>query len=354
MQLQRTLLLIAFAEQTIATPLDHRHSFVIPWLSLLKRSEPPPECTDASATEEQGCFKLQDASGQDVQFALAPEQSFDGEDGNGTKGTAVHCILQNGTDIAVKQYTDENDYSAEKCKEGFSLYQELEENEHILKSLACGTVKGNPAHAMEFAADGTLSSRIESGSYTGKEKEKDMKDVASQILNGIAAMHSKQIAHGAMSEDNVVFSGDTAKITGLENACKEQACNGTMPSGPNGTASPGKRPNPASVTAHSANMDPETLKASSTVDLFANDVWTVARMFVHMTTGVAVPDTDSEEMRKIWDYDNADIRRDWILKQWPDFSDEFAELLADLFCKEPERVKMDALAEDFNEVQIYC
>ena len=90
------------------------------------------------------------------------------------------------------------------------------------------------------------------------------------------------------------------------------------------------------------------------IDPYGNDVWTLARMFIYMTTGEELPNTDTAEMREIWENDDADKRVELIKKKWPGFTQEFAELLGDIFCRQNQRIKMDQFKDDFQDMKIYC
>lgn len=89
------------------------------------------------------------------------------------------------------------------------------------------------------------------------------------------------------------------------------------------------------------------------IDPYGNDVWTLARMIIRMTTGKRFPNTKTAEGRAIWENNNADKRAELIMKKYPDFSQEFAELLGDIFCRQNQRIKMDKFKESFQAVDIY-
>lgn len=240
MHLLKTLLATAVVQQTVAIPINPEPSLLLRSFSLIERGDPPPQCADDAATEEQGCFTLQDASNKDVRFALAPGQSFDQGIGQGHFSKVAHCVLKDGQDIAVKRFLRAPENYREVNEKSFQFLKELEGNEHIVKAFARGIVQGKVALAMELAPDGDAESRKKQGEFKGKENEKKMKDVGNQILDALAHMHSKGIAHLDIQEGNVVFIKDTAKVIDFDYALKDTKYRNSVPGGDGGDAAPGK------------------------------------------------------------------------------------------------------------------
>ena len=240
MHLLKTLLASALVQQVISIPLNPEPSLLLRSLSLIERGDPPPQCADEAATEEQGCFTLQDASNKDVRFAFAPGQSFDQGIGKGYFARVARCVLKDGQDIAVKQFKIASEEREEMAERSFDFLKELEGNEHIVKAIARGKVQGKPAYAMELAQDGTIESRSDAEEYKGKEKEEAMKDVGNQVLDGLAWMYSKKIAHLDIQVGNFAFKGDTVKVIDFDFACKDRECLGSVPGGNGGRGAPGK------------------------------------------------------------------------------------------------------------------
>ncbi|KAF2790971.1 kinase-like protein [Melanomma pulvis-pyrius CBS 109.77] len=343
MHLLQTLVLPTLFQQSIAVPLGLAAPPIFPShgskatgiatstlstferLSPLKRGIPPPECADKDATEEQGCFTLKDASGNEVRFALAPGQSFATGIGSGNGGSVAQCVLADGRDIAVKQYRWA---TITKVEKEFAFMQDLKENEHIVTAIALGNVQGKPAMAMELL-DGDIVKRVQEGEWKGKENEKAMRDFADQLLDGLAYMHSKDITHSDLFPRNIAFKGDTAKIIDFDWARKGVKF--------------------ATMVPDVRQVPEGYLKIS--IDLKKNDAWVLAKLFVQMTTGDTMPII---EMRAIWEPDDADKRVEQIKKRWPDFTPEFAELLGDIFCKQDDRLTVEKFKEDFAGVNIYC
>ncbi|KAF2121022.1 kinase-like domain-containing protein [Lophiotrema nucula] len=358
MHLLQTLVLPTLFQQTIAVPLGLAAPPIFPphaikatgiatsTLSIferlypLKRGIPPPECADKDATEEQGCFTLKDASGNDVHFALAPGQSFATGIGSGNGGSVAHCVLADGRDIAVKQYGRAKMEAVEK---EFAFMQELKDNEHIVTAIALGNVQGKPSMAMELL-DGDITTRVKEGKWKGKENEKAMKDFANQVLDALAYMHSKDITHSDLFLRNIAFKGDTAKIIDFDWAHKGVKFAEKVPMADWGRQAP---------EGYVDLKIPEP-RPKMNIDLKKNDVWAIANVFLYMTTGVIVPKISKPEMRAIWEPDDSDKRVEQIKKRWPDFTPEFAELLGDIFCKQDDRLTMEKFKEDFADVKIYC
>jgi serine/threonine protein kinase len=174
-----------------------------------------------------------------VRFALAPGKTFQGEEslGAGVFGSVAQCVLEDGTDVAVKQYKSADSPGAERS---FNTMKTLEGNEYIVKTYGFGTIQNKAALAMELAPDGTIQSRIERGDYKGKEKEQKMKEVGSKLLEGFTYMHSKSIAHRDIHNGNVVFKGDTPKVVDFDFACELTQCIKFVPGGNGGQAAPGR------------------------------------------------------------------------------------------------------------------
>lgn len=82
-------------------------------------------------------------------------------------------------------------------------------------------------------------------------------------------------------------------------------------------------------------------------------------MFIRMTTGQGFPEpghfpnSGSERMVEIVVTDDANKRVEEIKKEWPDFSQEFAELLGDILCEQDRRMSMREFKEGFQDVTIY-
>jgi serine/threonine protein kinase len=111
--------------------------------------------------------------------------------------------------------------------------------------LSCSKREGKltldqPALVMELAPDDGLATRLKRGDYKGKDKEEAFKDVGKQVLEGVAYMHSKTIAHRDLWEDNIAFKGDEVRIIDFDYACKGGGCVETVPGGQRGTAAPGE------------------------------------------------------------------------------------------------------------------
>lgn len=90
------------------------------------------------------------------------------------------------------------------------------------------------------------------------------------------------------------------------------------------------------------------------IDPYGNDVWTLATMLIRMTTGEKFPNVKQGDILAIWQNDDSEKRAELIQKKWPSFTAEFSELLADIFCKQEKRMKMEQFKDDFKDVQIYC
>ena len=76
---------------------------------------------------------------------------------------------------------------------------------------------------MEYASEGSLSSRIQDGGCPEAEASKYMED----ITKGLAYLHSKGVAHRDMKVANVLFSRGVCKLTDFGTATKVQKNNTT-------------------------------------------------------------------------------------------------------------------------------
>jgi serine/threonine protein kinase len=377
MHLLWTVIVAGLVQQAATIPLDPKSLLGIPsrslrgrnlvhstlptdyFFELANRGVPPTECAVDTATEEDGCFTLQDASESNVRFALAPGKSFVKEQslGAGVFGGVYACVLKDGQDIAVKLYKSPDHGGAKKS---FGLLKELEGNEHIVKAVAWGKVQGKPALAMELAPDGTVESRNKDKLYEGKEKEGKLKETANQLLDGLAYMHSKKIAHTDLHEGNIAFKGDIAKVVDFDHCKKDIPI--VIWVNYDWRAAPGKLRNRHMLrhlanTGLEASFDRIAGNGPNQIDVYKNDVWDLASIFIRMMKGHEdpdFPDTNSQEIREIWENDDADKRVELMRKRWPDFTPEFVELLADIYCKQDQRISMEQFKEDFKDVQIYC
>ncbi|ORY00549.1 kinase-like domain-containing protein [Clohesyomyces aquaticus] len=320
------LFFAAYAWQSVAFPPHHEPHSLFPSLLLnttdlsslvfplsklfqpVARGVFPSQCVDDAATEEQGCFTLQDKSDSNVRLALAPEQGLGpGQSlGQGAFGSVVRGIFKDGQDVAVKLY--ESELSTVACQSSFAATQVLEGNENIIKSFARGKIQGKPALAMELAPDDTVESRMDNG------------EVGNQILDGLAYMHSKKVVHRDIKAANLAFKGDTVKVVDFDLVCRDE-CVDWVVGGDLGHASP-------------EALEPKV----DDINSYANDVWVTTITLVWMTTQEPPPNCNEPEFRAIWENDDADKRVEQIRKLWPNFSPEFAELLGDIFCRQKHRI----------------
>ncbi|CAI6334195.1 unnamed protein product [Periconia digitata] len=313
---------------------------------------PPPQCQDDNAGEDQGCFTVQDASGNAVHFALpAGTTDFGGGLGAGEFGGVTQCIRKDGEDIAVKVYKNANSKGAEKS---FNVLKLLTGSGNIVKAFGQGKVQGKPALAMENLGGGSVKSRIPSGEWKGKANERQFKAVAQGILNGVSDMHAKQIAHIDIHEGNVAFDGDKPKFVDFDFACQNQDCLNWVPA--DGRAPPEAIEDTKAVMDFFNKGGPPPPKLY--INPFANDVWTTATMLIYMTTGSKTPATNSNRaFKNAWSELDLSKRTTLLFKVFTkeNFSYEFVELLAGVFTKEENRIKINEFRDRFRDLDsIYC
>ncbi|KAF2194544.1 kinase-like protein [Zopfia rhizophila CBS 207.26] len=302
---------------------------------------PPPQCQNDNAGEDQGCFTVQDEADKPVRFALPQGKTeFGGGLGAGAFVGVEKCIRKDGLDIAVKIYNDDDHPGAKKS---FGFLKALEVNQNIIKAYGYGTVKGKPALAMELLTGGDVKSRIASGDWKGRAKEREFKDVGRQIINGVSHMHSKKIAHCDIQGPNVAFEGNTPKFIDFDFACQNTDCLRWVPAGWGCSAC--------------LEVNPATKQKNGIVDPYANDVWTTATMLIHMTTGAKFPYTNNRAFKSAWSEPDQSKRIAKLFKIWDkeNFLYEFVELLAGIFTMEDNRIKINEFRDRFRDLpSIYC
>ncbi|KAF2681952.1 kinase-like protein [Lentithecium fluviatile CBS 122367] len=326
--------------------------------SGFRKRQPADEEAAEQAAEAAGCWILQDASNNDVRCALVDNNSL----GKGAFGSVFKCQLEDGQDIAVKRYEKED--HVRYADTSWNILKDLS-HENIVKIIAHGRIENLPAQAMEIIPDGDLEPRMSSGQYKGKENEQALKEVGNQLLNGFAYMHSKKVAHRDLREGNVMFSGNTVKIVDFDWAVKDEQTVERVIGGEYGLAAPEAIDWTAFDSTQQKPVD------GYKIDPYGSDVWTLALLLIRLTTGQGwahgtpstpggwerpeeFPNGTNPHMKSVWENDDADARVKLLKEKWPDFTQEFLELLGDIFCKQAQRIMMEQFKQDFLDVKIYC
>ncbi|KAF2261258.1 kinase-like protein [Lojkania enalia] len=244
--------------------------------------------------------------------------------GGGGSGTIYKAIKEDNTFIAMKAVNNEKERDLE-----WDLMQKVGDNPNIVKLHARCKLGTNYYIAMDLVDGESLQLRINSKVYSKLEAEAPVKLVMGQIFNAIEQAHSKGVAHCDIKGDNVLMSigeADKATVIDFGMATTETKVKDINVAG--GIRAP-------EVENHSTEeIDPK-----------ANDVWELGTLLVSLLIGKK-PWTDSNaaNAKAIWSKAAPTQRKDACKKEWPEFTDDFCDILADIFAQQLSRKPLETVA----------
>ncbi|KAF2868837.1 kinase-like domain-containing protein [Massariosphaeria phaeospora] len=235
---------------------------------------------------------------------------FGDQIGSGSYGRVYKGRLNDGTDVAIK--------SGPRAilEPGAKAMKELEGNAHIPKLYSsCASPGPDYWVVMEYFGEDNIKKRLEAGLLKGQEIAE--KAVMNDVLDGFSYMHGKGFAHTDIKDDNIMMVGDGSKIIDLDGATKENSLD--------------------KVEGLELNKSPEGKKGGS-VDAKGNDVWALGLIHVQLITGL----DQRTKAQQIYDKPGADSARVKHCESlFQDFTTKHCKLLADVFCPQGERIKVD-------------
>lgn len=110
--------------------------------------------------------------------------------------------------VAIKEIKKGHDLVAQPL--GEYLLTKMLNHEYIVKTLDCIDTRSNLYIVMELAPDGDLFNLLDP-SGPGLS-EATTRRIVSQLAQGVAYLHSRNIVHNDLKPENVLISGDTIKI----------------------------------------------------------------------------------------------------------------------------------------------
>ncbi|KAF2814142.1 kinase-like protein [Mytilinidion resinicola] len=294
----------AVEESRFDSIVKHAHASLHKILpnQLFKRATPPD-------WDEEDAFKCGDTKVM-LNEAVNPE--------SGASGSVYQGVTKDGVKVALKMSQNKGVIDKE-----YAIMTTIGKQDHIVQALAKCEYGLNYVIMMELAELGTLQPRIVAQTYVGNEVL--VKAVMDQIFDAVAYFNDKGIAHNDLKDGNVMFNaGEVVKVIDFGEATTDKVVSKIDVAG-------GIR-GPEAETGSTLEIDP-----------ISNDEWEVAVLMVSMMIGKK-PWTSAAaaNARAIWETPaNPSLRAAACKKEWPDFSDDFCAVLADVLAPQLSRKKLD-------------
>ncbi|KAF2736966.1 kinase-like protein [Polyplosphaeria fusca] len=281
---------------------------------LVKRADPvwPSEEIDPEDEEDYGIFKC-----GDIKVIIGDKVTSDSAGGQGT--------VYKAADKAGKLYALKSmSVQAERDKEYDLVANKIGKNERIVEFFGKCRVGVNYGILMELVEGDTLQKKAEAKLYSLNEAL--AKVVMGGILEAVRYAHSKGVAHNDIKDGNVMIGAqDGVKLIDF------------------GVATTDKKVSEISVAGGIRGPEAE-FKSTMEIDPFLNDVWELGVLFVSMLTGKKPwSDAGAPNAKAIWNAPNPQKRADACKKEWPDFSMDFCDVLANVFSDQLSRKPLETM-----------
>ncbi|CAI6340908.1 unnamed protein product [Periconia digitata] len=279
--------------------------------------------TSASATDSSGSSESTPKPSSGASF-----KCLDSEVSVETKPLGGSGVLYGAT-----KGDDEEKISMKTLKDGkgaldneWKLLQKIGDADNILKGYGRCEGKGSEYIMFDPVEGGTLKTRIDAQEYKGKNDA--TRTVINQVFSAVKKMHEKGVAHQNLNTEAIVFNeaGDV-KVMGLDKSTDKKITD--------------------EIKVEGGIIAPEAEnKSTMEIDPFLNDSWEMAHLLITMLIGKkAWVNAKDEAIKGVWFKGAPSQRASGCKKAWPEFTDDFCDIISQIMVDQNSRKPVSWFAE---------